>query len=75
MESPSNIYWKNVTEIKRNIRRAITKLRQVHQETAQLRNQHISTRDSAINIANKISSEKTILNIQKIKHMDALLFL
>ena len=38
----------------------------------ELRNIHLMKRASAINIANKSSSEKIILNIQKIEHIIAI---
>ena len=69
MEIPADINWQDTAETKINLRRAVTKLRQIQQEAAELRNQHISTRASIVNIAKKSSFEKIILNIQKIEHI------
>lgn len=58
METKIDINRKDVIKIKRSLRRAVKKLRQIQQEAAGLRNQHLSTRALTMNVASNSSSEK-----------------
>ena len=58
METKIDINRKDVIKIKRSLRRAVKKLRQIQQEAAGLCNQHLSTRALTMNVASNSSSEK-----------------
>ena len=54
--------------IQRNLRDAYRNLQQVRSNATNLRINHLLQRSSAMNLENKSSSSKTIINIQKIKN-------
>ena len=69
MKTPIDTSWNHPSKLKRNLRCVIRDLKKIQKKAKELRNIHLIKRASAMNIVNKSSSEKTILNIQKIEQV------
>ena len=67
MSSPIDTSWIDPADIQRNLRKAYRNLQQVRSNATKLRINHLLQRASAMNLANKSVSSKTIINIQKIE--------
>ena len=72
MKTPIDTSWNHPSKLKRNLRCVIRDLKKIQKKAKELRNIHLIKRASAMNIVNKSSSEKTILNIQKIEQVIAM---
>ena len=63
------IEWTNFANIKYKLSKAQSQLRKNKTNAKELRKQHLMQRASAMNIANKMTSSSTIINIQKIEQV------
>ena len=68
MITPIDTSWLHPSELKRNLLAAIKELKIIRNKAKEIRKLHL-TRRVALNIANKSTSEKTIINIQKIEQV------
>ena len=64
MYSISDITWDNISDINSKLKIATRNLRNIRKSVASIQTQHIVERASALNIRNKSSSVKTIINIK-----------
>ena len=69
LSSPISIEWTNFANIKYKLSKAQSQLRKNKTNAKELRTQHLIQRASAMNIANKMASSSTIINIQKIEQV------
>ena len=69
MQKPIDTSWIHPSELNRNLRAAIKELKIIRSKAKELRKLHLKRRASAMNIANKSTSEKIIMNIQKIEQV------
>ena len=69
LSSPISIEWTNFANIKYKLSKAQSQLRKNKTNATELRTQHLIQRASAMNIANKMASSSTIINIQKIEQV------
>ena len=69
LSSPISIEWTNFANIKYKLSRAQFQLRKNKTNVKELRTQHLMQRASAMNIANKLTSSSTIINIQTIEQV------
>ena len=68
MSSPIDTSWKDAAEIQRKLRDDYRNLQQVRSNATNLRKTQLLQRVSAMNLENKYSSSRTIINIQKIEN-------
>ena len=66
MKTPIDTSWNHPSKLKRNLRFVIRDFKKIRKKAKELKNVHLMKRASAMNIANKSSSVKIIINIQKI---------
>ena len=69
LSSPITIEWTNFANIKYKLSRDQTQIRKNKKNAKELRTQHLMQRASTMNIANKLTSSSTIINIQKIEQV------
>ena len=69
MKTPIDTSWIHPSELKRNLRVAIKGLKIIRSKAKEMRKLHLTRRASAMNIVNKSTSEKSVINIQKIKQV------
>ena len=69
LSSKISIEWTTFAYIKYNLSRSQPKLRKNKQNAKELRTKHVMQQVSAMNIANKLTSSSTIINIQKIEQV------
>ena len=63
MKTPITTTWIHPSELKRNLRAATEELKRIRSKAKEMRKLHLTRRALAMNIANKSTSEKTIINI------------
>ena len=69
IDPPIPTEWTTITDILRNIRKARKQLKSTKTNAFELRKQHLIRRASAMNIDQKKSSEKIIINLIKIEQI------
>ena len=69
LSSPISIEWSTFANTKSNLRQDQSQLRKNKNNAKELRTQYLMQRASAMNIANKLTSYSTIINIQKIEQV------
>ena len=65
MSSPIDISWKNTAGIRRKLPDTYRNLKQVRSQSTCLWQHHLLQRALAMNLENKTSSSRTIINMQK----------
>ena len=68
VSSPIDTSWKDAAEIQRKLRDDYRNLQQVRSNATNLRKTQLLQKVSAMNLENKYSSSRTIINIQKIEN-------
>ena len=69
IDPPIPTEWTTINDILRNIRKARKQLKSTKTNAFELRKQHLIRRASAMNIDQKKSSEKIIINLIKIEQI------